>query len=207
MLTFKKPTSAEIFFKFAAFLLITLIGLLPLAAAAQTLQYQGFLTSPEGVPVDGTADISTSIHDTAVGGAPLWQETQLAVPVDDGVFSIDLAAQTAFPDGLFDNASLWLEVVINGETLAPRRKLTGFPLAKRAAVSESLVDDAIETPMIGDGQVTPAKLAEVCVEGEVLVMLPGGWFANIRLPATMPVSIFCSTLNFVSRPLHPRFYK
>ncbi len=173
--------------------LLVLICILPHGIAAQALQYQGFLTNPDGIPVDSAVAVSTSLYNTELDGTPLWQESQPTVPVNEGAFSIDLGLQVAFPDGLFANESLWLEVEINGETLMPRRRLTGFSQAQRAGVSESLPDNAIVTPMIGDGQVTPGKLAEVCAEGEMLVMLPGGWGCGAG--PCLPAAEICDGLD------------
>jgi hypothetical protein len=103
------------------------------------LNYQGRLTTPSGLPVNGTVTMVFRVVDGAGSGAtplPLpiaWTETQ-TVTVENGFFNVEIGSVTSFatylPD-LFmgtpvdgDGAPLrFLEVTINSETLTPNRRI------------------------------------------------------------------------------------
>ena len=63
--------------------LIVLFGvfliLLPCIGQAEIpgkINYQGYLTSAAGVPVNGTIAIVFTFYTVATGGSPIWSETQ-----------------------------------------------------------------------------------------------------------------------------------
>lgn len=94
------------------------------------LTYQGLLTGAAGDPLGGTVNLVVSMwRDPVSTQIPdlVYQENHLAVPVTDGVFSISLGRGTLgsgpFDASLFAQPDRWLEVAVNGETLAPRQRL------------------------------------------------------------------------------------
>jgi uncharacterized repeat protein (TIGR02543 family) len=115
-------------------LLVTLLVAALATAAPAVVSHQGFLTDAAGQPLNGTAALSFSVFAAASGGAALWTETRAAVPVVDGVYSVELGAITPFPSTLWDGSDRWLEVTANGETLTPRQRVTSVPYALNAPI-------------------------------------------------------------------------
>ena len=56
-------------------------------AAPNLLNYQGYLTDMMGMPTNDTMDIRFRIYDDETGGSILWDEWQLDVPIENGVFN------------------------------------------------------------------------------------------------------------------------
>ena len=108
-------------------------GLLVLAAQSladvpDTLNYQGYLTDPAGVAIDGTLDITFRIYDQASGGVPLYEEPQ-TVAIANGLFSITLGP---LPDGIFDGPR-WLGIAVSPDAeMTPRVELSSVAYAFEA---------------------------------------------------------------------------
>ncbi|GMR07088.1 MAG: hypothetical protein BMS9Abin26_0090 [Gammaproteobacteria bacterium] len=100
------------------------------AAIPQSINYQGYLTDPSGVALDGSFSIKFSLYNVNAGGIALWTNTK-TVNVSKGLFSIELGGGT-FPPNLFDNP-LWLgiNVAADGE-MSPRTALTSAGFAFKA---------------------------------------------------------------------------
>lgn len=103
----------------------------PRAWADTLFTYQGLLTDSQGDPLDGPADLVFTLYEQESSGVPLWSEAHPDQPVVDGEFSVLLGNATPLDASLFDAPELWLEVVVEGETLAPRQRITSVPLAAR----------------------------------------------------------------------------
>jgi len=132
--------------------------------SATTVNYQGRLANPDGTPVaDYTYGMSFALYDAATGGNPVWTEDHPAVPVSDGLFSVDLGSRT--PGGIPTttwNGDRYLEITVSGETLSPREMIRGVPIA---GVALTVPDGAIGTSQIADGAVTQQKLgADISLE-------------------------------------------
>jgi hypothetical protein len=116
------------------------------ASAPNIISYQGRVLNANAVPVtDATLDMVFLLYDAASGGSCVWSNssascattTVKAITVTDGLFSEDLGdtgdSYAAIGDSIFgDNASLYLEVRIEGETLTPRKQITAAPYALNA---------------------------------------------------------------------------
>lgn len=122
-----------------ASMLVTALGAFaaPGAAVSTLINYQGFLRSTAGSPINGNTDLSFTIYDAATGGTPLWTEAHPATAVSNGDFAVLLGGITAFPASLFSNGSLWIETSVAGVPLTPRRVLGASPFALRAAYAET----------------------------------------------------------------------
>lgn len=124
------------------------------------VNYQGVLTDIEGLPVDGSHDLTFRIYGIAVGGDPLWEEPHPGADVRDGVFSVILGSEAAMPVELFAGEELWLGVQVGtGPEIVPRTRITPVPWALRAGVADmalrvseeaygehSVSRDALSTP-------------------------------------------------------------
>jgi len=112
-------------------LLIILIAV-SLFAIPQTIQYQGKLTDISGVGENDTLDIRFRVFDVETGGDSLWAMTVADVPIVHGMFDVNIG-----PIDLPFDEQYWLEIIVDGNTLAPRVQLTSSPYAFRAAVADS----------------------------------------------------------------------
>lgn len=103
------------------------------------LRYQGTLIDSNNVSLYGSYDLKFCIYDAAAGGNLLWAETQTAVSVSDGIFSVLLGNITAL-DLPFDK-DYWLstEVGTSGE-MFPRQRITSVGYAIRAETAEKLAN-------------------------------------------------------------------
>lgn len=111
-------------------ILATVLGSVPLhAAVPNTISYQGLLTDGAGTPVaDGPYDLTLTLYSVPSGGGALWSETQNAVPVVRGIFSINLGSVSVLT--LPFDQPYWLGVSIGADPeLVPRTPLTSSPYA------------------------------------------------------------------------------
>jgi hypothetical protein len=115
------------------------------ADAFSGLNHQGLLLDQTGHPVNATTNLILRVWRQPTSTAPadlLYQETQNAVSVVDGVYSVTLGAGTSpsgpFNASLFSLADTWLEVVVNGETMAPRQKLLAVAYALQCVNATTL---------------------------------------------------------------------
>ena len=94
-------------------------------ALGTAFTYQGRLKQ-DGVPLTGTPDLQFSLWDAATGGAQVdTTQTLLSHLVANGLFTAPLD----FGAGAFTGDARWLQIVVEGNTLTPRQKLTATPYA------------------------------------------------------------------------------
>jgi hypothetical protein len=104
------------------------------------INYQGKLTDSGGNALDGTHIMTFYIYDAETGGSSLWNETQ-SVDVLAGIYNVKLGAITPLDVSLFTNEhiySLYLQVVVDGEALSPRQRLSSTAFAMKAGDSDTL---------------------------------------------------------------------
>ncbi len=132
-------------------------ALLALSAAAQTdttFTYQGSLNEG-GSPADGSYDFTVSLWDAPAGGSQIGSRLSFSgQPVDKGLFTL----RFDFGASAFDGAQRWVEITIDGSTLAPRQPVTRTPYAIQTR-GISTDDDA----RVGVGTV-PFVFAQLGVE-------------------------------------------
>lgn len=170
-------------------LTLTLFALLVWATAApaaipQTISYQGILREAGGTIVaDGNYNLTFKLYAAAVGGAPLWTETQ-TLAVQDGVFGALLGSVTALTLD-FSNQYYLGVAVGGGAELTPRIALASAPYSlnadrldgqSSAAFAASththalndMSDVGVPTPL--DGQVLTYSTGD----GEWVALTPAG---------------------------------
>ena len=119
------------------------------ASPVNFVNYQGRLLNANGVPVaDATASITFAFYTAVTGGSCVWSNssatcastTARTVTLSDGLFSENLGDTTiaspyaSISDSVFtDNAAIFLEVIVNGETLTPRKRIVSAPYALNAS--------------------------------------------------------------------------
>jgi hypothetical protein len=126
--------------------LIVLLGLflilLPCmghTAIPKIINYQGYLTSTAGVPVNGTVHMVFKIYNVGSGGTELWSETQSSVQVIRGVYSVDIGGQTSGGIPLIFDIPYYLGITVGTDPeMTPRIPLTSVGYAFRAQVAETI---------------------------------------------------------------------
>ena len=100
----------------------------PLAPVGTSFTYQGKLED-EGVPVDGSCDMEFRLYDAAVFGRQIGPTIPQKVPVDDGLFTVELD----FGGSVFRGSARWLDVKVKCGvpvfTDLGRQELTAVPFA------------------------------------------------------------------------------
>jgi len=127
---------------------ITFIAVFAAAAIPQEINYQGKLTDPDGVAIDGTRQVAFAIYNVSAGGSALWSETHPAVNIDHGLFDVILGSITSFPASLDFSEPYWLEITVAGETLTPRQPFTSAPYAFRALTADSVASVNVDNVTI-----------------------------------------------------------
>ena len=100
------------------------------------MTYQGHLLDATGVPVlDGTYRMAFDLWDAPAGGTLLWGAEPHDVTVQDGFFSVLLGTISPIDPAALD-ATTYLGITVEGETLLPRQQLASvaFSLASSEAV-------------------------------------------------------------------------
>lgn len=121
-------------------ILVTLIAISITSSAyavPMSINYQGKLTDPNGSVLNGEYQMSFSLFNTDTNGTTLWSEQQ-TIMVADGIYNVQLGAVNPLSADIFDNDALFLEVMIESETLSPRQRLTSVAFAIRAQEAESV---------------------------------------------------------------------
>ncbi|MDO8806738.1 MAG: hypothetical protein Q7R35_20190, partial [Elusimicrobiota bacterium] len=105
-------------------------------AAAQTapslISFQGRLTDNLNNPLAGSYSFDFAIYAALTGGPALWTESQAGITVANGVLMAELGSSSPIPDSVFSSAQRYLEITVNGTTLAPRQRLLSVPYAINA---------------------------------------------------------------------------
>ncbi len=103
-------------------------------ASATTVNYQGSLADSGGTPLTGTYAMSFTLYDDPTSGSVMWgPESHPAVQVNEGLFNVGLGSQTVggIPTTTWDG-DRYLEIIVGGETLAPRELIRSVPVAGMA---------------------------------------------------------------------------
>ncbi|HXS99817.1 MAG TPA: hypothetical protein VN915_04030 [Elusimicrobiota bacterium] len=132
---------------------LTAIALSGAPARASSLplrvSFQGRLTDPAtNNPRNGAYDMTFRLYAAPSGGSALYTETQLQVPVSNGVFSTQLGSITALSPDLFASASSYLGITVSPDAaeMTPRQRLAMAPYAFTAA---QLVADSAARVQVG----------------------------------------------------------
>lgn len=98
-------------------------------SAQATLSLQGVIKNSDGTAVDnGNYSLTFRLYNTDAGGTPVWEETQDAVSVRGGVYSV-LMGESEPLTAAFDETYFLGISVDGGAELVPRTRLTSSPYA------------------------------------------------------------------------------
>ena len=144
------------------------------AAPPALLSYTGTLSDESGAPVaDDTYTIEFRLFAEQTGGTALWSD---AVDVDTtgGVFSALLGSGTALDLAVLDQAALWLEIDVEGDTLSPRLRVASVPYALQALQAQEAAglacNGCVQRSHIDIGQVQ-ARVTGSCSLGEAVAAI------------------------------------
>jgi len=146
-------TRSQVGWMFVGMLVLALPGALLAASPPGLIHYQGVLRSAADAPLTGTYDMVFSFFDVAAGGDPVLVDTHdaaggSAVVVTGGLFSVPLGGGTVTDgsgpgtysslEAVFqDHTSVYVEVRVGVETLAPRTQVLASAYALHAATAQS----------------------------------------------------------------------
>jgi hypothetical protein len=115
------------------------------AAVDPYLNYQGFLTDHQGIPLDTVVTIHFNVYTQSVGGSPLWNQTATNVSVNGGHFVVILGP---FDAELFLEDDLYIGVTVGDDNeMAPRRE---FTCSAQSFISEQSVSSKTTTGIAWD---------------------------------------------------------
>lgn len=134
--------------------------------------YQGRLDQA-GVPFEGPANLQFRLFDGPVGGSPLGATLAADPTVTRGLFAVQLDF------GLVAHVSdepRWLEIAVNGQTLAPRQALRSAPRANFALAARNAerADVAVSA--------RNADTAGAAVSAQTAARVPAGGYGDDFLP-------------------------
>lgn len=96
------------------------------------MRFQGMLKDAGGAPLDGAYDLTFRLYEDELAGAPIWEEVQQNINIDDGLLDVELGSVTALELPFDRQYWLGVEVESDGE-MVPRFKLTTVPYSFKAA--------------------------------------------------------------------------
>lgn len=166
--------------------LLTLAASVSLAAAPPPLvNYQGVLRDTNDQPLDGSFDVEFHLFDAPMGGGEILVDAHTgadAVQVDGGLFSVALGSGLVadgagvFPgdpyvsltDVFQDFSEVWLELVVEGETLSPRTRVVSSAYALNASTLDGLAaGDFLDTSASDQTKLGGLAVGGLEVDGSV----------------------------------------
>ncbi len=162
------------------------LGLLFLIAGSsaaqipQQINYQGYLETSGGSPVNNTLTMTFRLYETAEGGTALWTETQNGIQVADGVFFARLGA--VMPLTLAFDRQYYLGVSVASDAeMTPRQPLTSVGYAFRAANTEQIGALTVDKWCSSDGsEIVCSEEPPIRPARVVWVAQSGGDFSSIQ---------------------------
>ncbi|OGC82960.1 MAG: hypothetical protein A2W07_01560 [candidate division Zixibacteria bacterium RBG_16_43_9] len=117
---------------------IFVISTLAYAEVPKMINYQGKITTPQGALISDTFSMVFSIYADSTGGTPLWTETQTAVKVEYGVFSILLGSLISIPDSVFNGNTRYLGVKVGIDSeMTPRKAIVSVGYAYHSGTADT----------------------------------------------------------------------
>jgi len=154
----KKWTNQYVITIISITLLLVMASSTAYTAIPQKINYQGYLTDPQGISIDDTVTLTFSIYPDTTDETPLWTETQ-SVTVTDGIFSVNLGDVTTL--NLPFDTTYYLGITVGSDSeMTPRQPLTSVAYAFRAKKADTVRDNAVTTPIIADDAVTTDKIED-----------------------------------------------
>ncbi|MFA5211200.1 MAG: tail fiber domain-containing protein [Patescibacteria group bacterium] len=140
---YKSKLFFRYFFVSVAVLLFCFLNFINVKTASSpaSINYQGKILQNDTV-VDENLSMSFVIYDSLTGGSPVYTAfgslgsiATSSISIESGLFSIDFGAGSTNlldPAIFSNNSELYLEVIVEGEKLSPRKMLNSVPYAFNA---------------------------------------------------------------------------
>ena len=165
------------------------------AQVPRKLNYQGYLTTSTGAPLNTPQTLIVRIYDMPGNGTALFSETHTPVTVSNGIFNILLGSvdTNANPMNLSFSTQYYLGVTVGTDAeMAPRQPLAASPYSIRATSAEALATTAVVPgTQIAAASVTAAKLASNgCTAGQVLQYNGSAWVCTAMTNAVVEFASF-----------------
>lgn len=162
-----------------------------------SINYQGYLTDDDGNPVpDSTYNMVFRIYADPDGLTEMWNSGTLAVPVENGLFNVELTGINELVFVLSVDCHMGIQIGLEPE-LRPLISLTSSPYALYAQKAQSVDNSSIYNSAINpDAEIDPSKIAGNAAirEGDANVFSNENVFQN--------TSYFSNTTRFsnISNP-------
>jgi hypothetical protein len=138
------------------------------AEAPARFNFTGTLDDADGNPAEGSFDVTFRIAGAATGGSVLWSETQ-TIDAAGGVFTAELGGQTALDENVFrSQSSLWLELEVDGDVLAPRLAIDSVPWALYANRAAGLECTGCVGSTQIDSTTIQGRVSGSCADGSAI---------------------------------------
>jgi len=125
-------------------------GITDAVSLPQQINYQGLLTDKDtGEPLEGTVNLTFKLYEDVT---QIWTETQTGVGLNNGVFDVLLGSVTPITT-IPDAGACSLEVLVDGETMAPKIPLVSVPYAYHADNTCKLQGFPVSSELPSDGKV------------------------------------------------------
>lgn len=159
------------------------------ALVPHEINYQGYLTSPGGTPVNASVSMVLSLYNVPAGGTALYAETQ-TVTVTNGVFNVLIGSVAALP--LPFDVPYYLGVKVGSDAeMAPRQQVAASAYAIRAANAEALAASATVAGSQITGALSSATLPATALTGTIT----GGQLASSLTLAGTTAGTFSGPLT------------
>jgi len=187
-------------------LAIVLIGITTFATSAkagvpQLINYQGFLTTSLGDPVNATVDLTFTIYDAPGGGNVIWTETQVGVSVSAGDLSTLLGSVQPLVDTVFNADARYLGVKIGTDPeITPRTQIVSVGYSLRVGTVDGASGGILQSDLfIGNGSGdTLVKVGAGADGGGSVTLSPSTSLARGKsAPAGASISISSEGIMFL----------
>lgn len=112
-------------------MIVATLVLAVLPRAASDIVTLTAVLEENGAPLDRDVSAAFVLWDAEGGGATVWSDDARTFSVVDGVLAVELGAARPLPAHVFAEP-MWLEVIVDAQSLAPRVRITSAPHALEA---------------------------------------------------------------------------
>ena len=112
----------------------------------RVIPYHGRLTDLDGFPVNVSTSIIFSIYADSTTAIPVWKESAIITPADDGSFSWLLGQTVAIDSQVFDGTIRYLGLTVDGNSeMRPRFPVGSVPYAMGSEVGDLRPEQVVGT--------------------------------------------------------------